>query len=233
MPTSPESFAVRLDRLKADMVEQVARVRAMLEDAVEAVFERDAARASRLIQSDDEIDRVDVEIERAAVRLLADATSQGAALSEAQLREVLTIVKLNNEAERIADAAVAIAEHVSALKPLPEALPETFRVLTNSVIAIVRDATVCYRNADPRLAKVVLASEDAVEAFKSALIRETEQKLASGAVSVDLAFILHEFAGQCAAIADHASNVAEQVIYLATGAIVRHTDAGWVETPIG
>ncbi len=231
MPKSPESFEIRVRQLKTDMVDQVRRVRAVLEDAVEAVFDRDAARADRLIEFDDEVDRVDVAIEQAAVRLLSDATSQGAGLTDEQLREILTIVKVNNEAERIADSATAMAEHVATLSKLPEGLPETFRVLVNSVIGIVRDTTRCYDEMNPRLAKVVLASEDTVEAFKSALVRESEQQLALGAISTDLAFILHEFAGQCAAIADHASNIAEQVIYVATGTIVRHTDAGWVERP--
>jgi len=229
MPISPEGFERRVAQLKADMVEQVHRVQALMERAFEAVFTRDTEQAERLIESDNEIDRVDVAIEKAAVRLLADATSQTACLSDDQLREVFTVVKVNNEVERIADLAVEIAGHVPTLTTLVEDTPPTFRVLANSVIGIVRDANAAYDNTDARLARVVLNSENAAGTFTNALIREAEERLAAGELSVDMAFILHDFARHSVRMADHASNIAEQVIYQATGKIVRHTDSGWVE----
>lgn len=229
MPISPEGFERRVAQLKADMVEQVHRVQALMERSFEAVFNRDRAQSDLLIESDNEIDRVDVAIERSAVRLLSDATSQAACLADDQLREVFTVVKVNNEVERIADLAVEIAEHVPMLISLRESLPPTFRVLANSVIGIVRDANAAYDRTDARLAQVVLNSENLAGAFTAALIREAEEQLAAGKLSVDMAFVLHDLARRSERMADHASNIAEQVIYQATGKIVRHTDAGWVE----
>ena len=62
-----------------------------------------------------------------------------------------------------------------------------------------------------------------------AILRDAERKIAQGTMPVDFALSLHELANECCKIADHCTNISEQVIYLVTGAIVRHTDAGWVE----
>jgi len=230
MPTTSEGFASRIERLRSDLADQGRRVRALVEHAFEAVYKRDPDAAARAIADDDAIDRADVDIERACVQLLDDATREGAAIGHSQLRAVLTIVKVNNELERAADAGVAVAEHVPELAGCAGEAPETFRVMTNSVVGILRDVTAAYQRQDDALARLVLQSEDAVEAFKLAILRDLEEQVAAGKISVDLAFTLGQIAGQCVRISDYCTNVAEQVIYAATGAIVRHTDAGWVDT---
>lgn len=231
MPSTPQGFGLRLQRLRADLVEQGRRVQALLEGAFEAVFARDPARAARVIAMDDAIDGVDVEIERASVQLLTDATHQNACLDAAQLRAVLTVVKINNELERIADAGVEIAERCADLREMPGSIPETFQVMANSVVGILRDVNRAYDRSDAALAKVVLQSEDAVEAFKAAVLTDAERKIAAGQMPVDFAFALHEIASECIRMADHCTNIAEQVIYSVTGAIVRHMEGGWVEVP--
>ncbi len=233
MPITPQGFGIRLDRLKADLVRQGDRVRILLEACFEAVFARDPARASRAVGLDDEIDRVDVQLEKDAVQLLTDATHENARLEPGQLRAVMTIVKINNEMERIADCGVAIAKRVADLRQMPGVIPETFQVMANSVVGIIRDVNRCFDKSDAALAKVVLQSEDCVEAFKAAILKDAERKIAAGgsAMPVDFAFALHEIANECCKMADHSTNIAEQVIYAVTGAIVRHTDAGWVEVP--
>jgi|SRR5579862_3635746 len=236
MPVAPQGFGIRVDRLKADLVRQGERVRILLEACFEAVFARDPARAARAMGLDDEIDRVDVEIEKGAVQLLTDATHENAELEPAQLRAVLTIVKINNEMERIADCGVAIAEQVADLRQMPGVIPETFQVMANSVVGIIRDVNRSFDKSDAALAKVVLQSEDCVEAFKAAILKDAERKIAANGgggsvMPVDFAFALHEIANECCKMADHSTNIAEQVIYSVTGAIVRHTDAGWVEVP--
>lgn len=231
MANTPQGFALRLQRLKADVVEQGRRVQALLEGAFEAVFARDPARAARVVAMDDAIDAVDVEIERASVQLLTDATHENARLEPDQLRAVLTIVKINNELERIADAGVEIAQRCAALRDMPGIIPETFQVMTNSVVGILRDVNRAFDRSDAALAKVVLQSEDAVEAFKAAILTDAERKIASGQMPVDFAFALHEIAGECLQMADHCTNIAEQIIYAVTGAIVRHMEGKWVEVP--
>lgn len=224
-------FDQRLAQLTSTLAEQGGRVTQIFEAACDAVFAMDVAAARAAVDADDEIDRVDIEIELQAIAMLTDATHSGTCLTVGQLRRVLTIVKINNELERAADSATAIAEQAPALAEIGRQLPETLRVLTNSVVGILRDVTRSFERDDPRLAKLALDAEDTVEAFKSQLLRDAERAIAHGEMGVDFAFTIHELASLCERIADHATNIAEQVIYATTGAIVRHTDAGWVELP--
>ncbi|CAG0983106.1 Phosphate-specific transport system accessory protein PhoU [Phycisphaerales bacterium] len=203
----------------------------MLEAAFEALFDRSDSRAAWAIAQDDEVDRVDVAIERGCVDLLTDATRQGAELDARHLRAVLMIVKVNNELERAADVAADIAENARSGNGTRPPFPDTFRVMANSVIGIVRDANSAMARNDPQLANIVLQSQHAVAAFKDAVLRDAEDKLAKGQMRPDFAFLLHEIANSCETIADHCTNVAEQTIYLTTGSIVRHMQSRWVELP--
>lgn len=229
MATTPEQFSERLDGLRRALVDQGRRVQAQCELAFGAVFNCDPAKASEACSRDDEIDRVDVELEKAAVGLLTEATNEAAHLAQGQLRWVLTIVKINNELERIADAAVDVAEMVEPLRKISPQFPPTFRVIANSVVGILRDVNTAIARADPALAKVVLQSQHAVTEFKGAILRDAETRIATGSMSVEMAFRLHEIASQCELMADHCTNIAEQIIYVTTGAIVRHTEARWIE----
>lgn len=231
MPTTPDGFQRRIDDLRGQLVTQGSRVQRILEAAFEAFFARNTAQAGSAIDLDNEIDHVDVEIERAAVALLIDATRENAHLEASQLRQVLTIVKVNNELERVADVGVAIAQSVSRVAGPLAAFPPTLRVMTNSVVGIVRDANIAVDQTNARMAKVVLQSEDAVAAFKAALLRNAEEQIASGKMTVDFAFIIHELATRCEDVADHCTNIAEQILYLATGTIMRHMEGHWVEIP--
>ncbi len=236
MPTTPDGMSKRLESLKADIIGQGRRVQALVESAIEAVFSHDTAAASRVVALDEAVDGVDVKIEQAAVSILSDACTAGSAMTPAQVRVALTIVKVNNELERIADIGVLIAESISVFANVStggsSALPQTFRVLANSVIGIIRDVTASLDRADPRLAKVVLMSEAAVGEFRKALVREIQTHVSRGQMPLQLAAALHDVAMYCLWMADHCTNIAEQVIYAATGTIVRHMEGKWEEVKL-
>lgn len=233
MPSSPEAFTQRLADLRLRLAAQGRLVRQMADRAFESVYARDAALAGTVVELDDRVDEADLAIEQDAVQFLADATRDGAALTTPQLRGVLTCVKVNNELERIADAASAVAESVVNLKDRTTPLPKTTLVMTNSVLGIIDDTITAFERHDAAKAKVVLASEGAVLSFNALILRDAEERVADGRMSVDLAFDLHEIANQSVLMADHCTNVAEQVIYEATGAVVRHREGAWVELPLG
>ena len=231
----PQDFPKRIAQLSTDLEAQGRRVQALLELALDAFFTRDSAKAAKVNSDDDAIDAADVAIEKACVALLNDATNEGASLGESDLRRVLTIVKVNNELERVADVAVDLSDLV---KPMVggagapgRAFPATFRMMANSVIGILRDTTTAFARMDAPLAKVVLQSQHCVTAFKDAIIRDGEQQIAKGQMTIEFAFLLLEVASQCELVADHCTNVAEQIIYSSTGAIVRHTPTQWIEIP--
>ncbi|MFZ4576541.1 MAG: phosphate signaling complex PhoU family protein [Phycisphaerales bacterium] len=229
MSSSAQDYMTRVTALRGEIVAQGRRVQAMLEGAFEALFARDVEQARAVIRLDDAIDTADVEIERASVQVLSDVARAGSELEASQVRLLLTIVKVNNELERIADGGVDVAEMVADIRAVPGEFPDTFRVMANSVVGILRDASSAIERNDPRLAKVVLQSQHAVTAFKSAILRDAEERIARGQTTVEFAFRLHELANLCEVMADHCTNVAEQVIYQTTGAIVRHMETSWVE----
>jgi phosphate uptake regulator len=148
-----QGFAIRVDRLKAELIQQTRRVHALLEACFESVFARDPAKAARAMAMDDEVDRADVENregERAASDR-CDAREREDGAGGASLG--VDGGQVNNELERVADAGVAMAERVAALRDMPGQIPETFRVMTNSVLGIMRDTGTSYERLDAVLAK--------------------------------------------------------------------------------
>ncbi len=218
-----------IEDLRRAIVEQGTRVLETVTLALEiAVGERQDGR-ERLHTLEDEVDRVDVAIERSAVRILTEATQGAQRLDERAVRTILMIVKINNEMERIADLAVDIVERSERLSMAGTQLPLTVRVMTNSTIGIVRDTNRAVSASDPALATMVLKCEDAMEVFRGEVLRAAERDLASGSLSLELTLFMHAMAGKCVSIADHCTNIAEQIIYAETGKIVRHTTEGWVD----
>ncbi len=215
-------FESKLAALKQELVEQGDRVVDMALRAVESYFEFDAAKAEEVIATDDVIDRVDVEIERASVPLLAMGETD-----EHEIRCVLMIVKINNELERIADCAVNIAEVVQEGQETQAVAPPTFRVMANSVVGMLRDANRSLASLDTHLAERVLDFDDTVDRFKREIMLKAEENVASGEFSASFAFRLHTVTKALERIADHCTNICEQVIYLQTGHVVRHLPQGW------
>jgi phosphate transport system protein len=227
-PPDTRTIQDRLGALKRRLEEQGGLVDSLVDDVVDAVFQRDLEKAKDVIRRDEVIDRVDVSIEKDAVRLL-HALSGGAELDENEIRMILTIVKVNNEIERIADLCVAIAERVPSLMDLSSSLPPKFRVMANSIIGIVWNTNQAFRTMDVDAARLVLASDDATEVFKGAILRDVEEGLARGDQTVDFTFALHTIAAALARIGDHCTNVAEQIIYVGSGKIVRHQNQKWTD----
>jgi len=227
MPISIESIEQRIAQLRADIVEQGRRVEQMVQTAVESVFDRDADKASWVIKHDEVIDRADVEIERAAVDLLTVIAHNAVDLPPRDLRRLLMIVKVNNELERIADNATLTAEQVEVFAQLPCRLSNRFRVMANSVIGVVRDTATCLEREDLEFSQTVLASDDTIDEFERAILHEMQQGVADGEVGVEFAFATNIMANELERIGDHCTNIAEQVIYIATGKIVRHMEGRW------
>jgi len=215
-------FEPRLKVLRAQLVEQGVRVHEIVQRAVDCAFDLDVDRASDVVGLDAEIDRVDVEIERASIQLLMLPEQD-----EHRVRTAITIVKINNELERIADAAVVVAETVKDYAESMEAPPATFRVMANSVIGILRDANRAFADENVDLAQQVLGFDDTVASFKEEIGLDAERQVAEGRLSVSYAFRLRTIAAQLERIADHCTNICEQIIYLGSGKTVRQTAGRW------
>ena len=217
-------FARQLEQLEADLVAQGGRVLDLLTRAVEAYFDHDQDKAKSVVADDDLVDQVDVEIERTSIPLLGLGER-----SEHGIRSVLTVVKVNNELERIADCGVNVAEQVIGHERTSERIPPTFRVMANSVLGMLRDAIKALATRDPALAQQVLLFDDTVDRFRNELLLNAQEQVALGAFGVQFAFRLSGVTRSLERVADHATNICEQVIYLRTGKIVRHRPEGWSE----
>ncbi len=217
-----KTFASKLERLKTDLVEQGGRVMDMTLRAVESYVEGDARKAAEVIADDDEVDRADVEIERASIPLLAMGVTD-----EYSIRSILSYVKINNELERVADCAVDIAETVTGDDDGHEPTPPTFRVMANSVVGMLRDTCRALADSDTKLSEQVLAFDDTVDRFEREIFLAAEEQVASGELSARFAFRLHTVTKSLERIADHCTNICEQVIYLESGMVVRHLPQGW------
>ena len=216
------AFEERLSALEKDLVDQGNRVLELCTLAVESYFDLDLQKAGRIEALDTEVDRVDVDIEKRSVPLLGMGQTD-----EHAIRSVLTVVKCNNEYERIADCGVSVAEKVLDERTREMRVPDTFRVMANSVLGMLRDTNRALARHDAELARQVLLFDDTVERFKKEIVMNAQEQVASGHLSVRFAFGLMSVTKSVERIADHCTNVCEQVIYLQSGMIVRHRPEGW------
>ena len=216
------SFSSKLNELQTVLYAQGDRVLTLVTLAIESYFDHDEAKARTVVALDDEIDSVDVAIERASIPLLAMGQT-----NEHAIRQVLTLVKVNNELERIADCGVNIAEQVVGHQHLSDPMPPTFRVMANSVLGMLRDSNRALATSNAELARQVLLFDDTVDRFRNELILQAQEQVALGTSSVRFAFRVTGATRNMERIADHSTNICEQTIYLLSGKIVRHRPEGW------
>ena len=217
-------FQSQMNSLRGKLSDQGRRVLLATLSAVDSFFDMDREKAGTVIQGDIEIDRIDVQIELESIQLLALGPKD-----DYQIRSVLTLVKVNNELERIADCAVSIGESVLSSPDGTQAVPQTFRVMANSVIGMIRDANRALKDGNSELARQVLLFDDTVDRFKREILMDAQAKLVSGEFEINFGFVLLTVTRALERIADHSTNICEQVIYLETGRTVRHDPDGWSE----
>jgi|TARA_B100000959_G_scaffold286392_1_gene364841 phosphate transport system protein len=215
-------FEKKLAQLAADLNTQGARISDQLLRAVESSFDGNVDNARVVVEGDKIIDQVDVEIERACIGLLRLGVTD-----EHSIRSVLTIVKVNNEFERIADCAVIVAESAINHTDLISSAPPTFRVMANSVVGMARDTNKALSETDTNMAIRVLSFDDTVDRFRKEIVLDVQHRTSKGELEPLVAFELLAVTRAMERIADHCTNICEQVIYLETGKIVRHLPDGW------
>jgi phosphate transport system protein len=214
-----------LQDLVADLKSRVARMGASVQQAVElaveAIFNADAAVAQRVIDLDRKIDDEEVKVEKSAIDLLA--LHQPAAKD---LRLVTSIIKVNSDLERVADCAVNAAQRVIPLARQGGFVPPAeLKLMGNTVIGTLRDAIKAFNLADAELARQVLRSDDVVDALYHQIHQDMLARMERNGMDakVDLSVIM--IAKNLERIADHCTNVAEDVIYVQSGRIIRHLHA--------
>ena len=205
-------------QLKKHLLTLSARVEEAVRAAVKSLEDRDARLAQQVIEGDTEIDKREVEIEEECLKILA--LFQPVA---SDLRFIVTVLKINDGLERIADVAVNIAERSLFLAPRKQ--PEiffNFPVMAQKAQAMLKHSLDALVEWDTDLARRVCADDDEVDTMNREMYEQTKAELRKGAEDVDTLIHLLSVSGHLERVADLATNIAEDVVYLVEGEIVRH-----------
>ncbi|RLS70984.1 MAG: phosphate transport system regulatory protein PhoU [Planctomycetota bacterium] len=211
-----------IDRQIGNLKEKIRRVGTVVEEAISksisAVINRDVQLAQRVLASDDAIDRMEVEVEEECLKILA--LYQPVA---ADLRFVVAVLKINNDLERMGDLAKNIAKRVAQLEGAgPVDLPPEIRTMAMQAEEMVRECLAAVIDADPVLARRIREQDDVVDQARQKVRKRILAGIKEHPENVEVLLRINSITKHIERIADMATNVAEDVIYMVEGDIVRH-----------
>lgn len=206
-----------------ELKEKILRMGGLVEDqirgAIRALTERDSALARQIIDNDLRVNALDVEVDEDCLRLLA--LHQPAARD---LRFVTTTMKISTELERMSDLAENICERAIELNEEPQLKPYIdLPRMANWTLRMVKESLDALVNQDTALARKVCADDDFVDNLTEQLFRELLSFMIENPQTISRAIRLTFIGKYIERIADHATNMAELVVYLVEGKIIRHT----------
>jgi phosphate transport system protein len=186
--------------------------------AIRAIESRDAGIAREIIDRDFEIDEVEVEVEEECLKILA--LHQPVAVD---LRFITAVIKINSDLERIGDEAVNIAQRVRTIAKRPKLdIPFDYSEMTEKTASMLKMSLDALVNLDLDLAVQVCVLDDEVDAFEEQAYNAIKQAIKDNPGRVAYLTNLFLISRHLERIADHATNIAEDVIYMIEGEIVRH-----------
>ena len=207
-----------LEALRQHLLRLGAMVERMIEEATAAFLQRDVDLARRVVSGDREVDQAEVRLEEECLKVLA--LHQPVA---GDLRFVVTVLKVNNDLERMADAATSIAARVLQMCELPPfALPAEFPHMANMARGMTHKALECLTREDAGLARQVLEDDLAVDAAQRRMFEVLQERMRKDPAEVEAAVLTLSTSRQIERIADLSTNIAEDVVFLHEGEIVRH-----------
>jgi phosphate transport system protein len=207
-----------IDQLKARILAQSAEVEKALRLAVQAVADRTVDLARQVIAGDGQIDQAEVDIEEECLKLLA--LHQPVAID---LRFIVAVLKLNSDLERIGDLAVNIAERAIRLAEEPGSeYTFDFADMAARVQGMVRSALDALVNLDASLAMQVIAADDEVDSINRRMYQRTTDLIPQHPEHTARFIDLLGVSRLLERVSDHATNIAEDVVYLSSGDIIRH-----------
>jgi phosphate transport system protein len=207
-----------LDQLKKRILALGAMAEERVRMAVKAMEDRDSELAERIVGIDHEIDEAEMEIEEECLKILA--LHQPVAVD---LRFLSAVIKINNDLERIGDEAVNIAERVQIISKREKlGIPFDFSAMAEKTEEMLRTSLDAVVNLDLDLAVKVIVSDDEVDAFEKEAYDVIKKAIETHPDRVGHLINLFLISRHLERIADHAQNIAEEVIYMIEGEIVRH-----------
>jgi phosphate transport system protein len=211
-------FEQELEELKGKLLEMSALVEAAVQRSVAAVAQKDRSAAEQVFRDEARINALEMEIDEFAINLLA--TQQPLA---ADLRLVVAALKINTDLERMGDLSVSIAQRAVSLLSEPMIKPMVdIRHMSSLVESMVRKSLDAFVANDADMARSVLASDDAVDSLRTASYHELVSFMEKDPQNIPQALDLIGITRSLERIADHSTNIAEDVLFLVKGIDVRH-----------
>jgi phosphate transport system protein len=212
-------FDEELAELKATLVRMASLAEDQIDQALSALTNRNSDQARQVIERDHKVNALDVEIDEECLRLLA--LHQPAARD---LRLVTTAMKISTELERISDLAENVCERTLELNEEPQLKPYIDIPRMGTIArTMVKESIDAFVKDDSTLARKVLAHDDLVDDLMEQIFRELLSYMIEDPHTTTRAIRLSFIAKYLERIADHATNIAELVVYLVEGKIIRHT----------
>jgi phosphate transport system protein len=207
-----------LENLKKRILELGAMVEERVRMAIQALELRDANIAEQVIKRDYEIDEFEVEIEEDCLKILA--LHQPVAVD---LRFIVAVIKINNDLERIADEAVNIAERVRIMAKRDRLdIPFDYTLMAEKTESMLKKSLDALVHMDEAIAFNVLKLDDEIDDMKNEAYDVVKQTMVERINRIGYLINLLLVCRHLERIADHATNIVEEVIYMVHGEIVRH-----------
>ncbi len=214
----PALLSAEINKLKKRILTMGAVVDERVLLSVKAVHERDAKLAGKIIDGDPEVDRLEVDLEEECLKILA--LHQPVAID---LRFIVAVIKINSDLERIADLAVNIAERAAFLATQAGIeVSSDLSLMSEKVKTMMKKCLDAFVNMDTSLAREVIPMDDVVDDLNRSIFKNIERAMVEKPERIGCLIALLSVSRYLERIADHATNIAEDVIYMIEGEIVRH-----------
>ena len=211
-------FEQELEQLKGKLLEMSALVESAIYRSVQGVVEKNQELAEQVLKNEARINQLEIEVDDLAISLLALQAPLAA-----DLRLVTAAIKINNDLERMGDLSASIAQAALALMRDPVIRPLIdIPHIAGLAQSMVRKSLDAFVNRDAELARSVLASDDAVDNMRTASYHELISFMEKNPQGISQALYLLSVVRNLERIADHATNIAEDVLFLVKGIDVRH-----------
>lgn len=211
-------FVEDLDLLTTKLLEMSSLVEAAIQRSISAVIHKDGSAAEEVFRNEARINEIEIEIDEFATNLLALQQPMAA-----DLRLIVAALKINTDLERMGDLSVNIAERAQSLMAEPVIKPMIdIPHIASLVQSMVRKSLDAFVNRDADMARSVLASDDAVDKLRTASYHELISFMEKDPQNIRQALDLLTVTRNLERIADHSTNVAEDVLFLVKGIDVRH-----------
>jgi len=212
-------YTEEMNRLKESLLAMASHAESALTRAMRALTERDDLLAQSVLDDDNIIDQFEVEIDDIAIHLLAKAPVA------TDLRLTTAAMKISQNLERIGDSAVTIARRAIDLGTEPQLKPyvDLPRMATMS-LEMLRDSITAFINREPDKARAVIPRDSEVDNLNRQLHRELSSYMVERPTTITRCLRLMVISKAIERIADHATNIAEEVVYLYEAKDIRHAD---------